>query len=98
MNANERIEVKELKTRLDTIEYNLIKKDKKLDKILFLLEDDDRSEAKGLISKVIKIQDNVLELELFKRRQTRVWNAIKGIAIALLTTMGGVYVKNNYNG
>jgi hypothetical protein len=97
MTAREKVEVRHLKDRFDTMEDKLEDTSSKIDRILMYLEDDSHSEAKGLVTRVIDLEKDNAEFKISHKKANKVAAIIQKIAVALAITFGGMYIKSRWD-
>jgi hypothetical protein len=83
MNGKERIEIKEVLEKIKEVEAYNMKLYYRLEKVLGMLEDDPKSNSKGLISKVNDLDVQVEKLIVMN-------TAIKRVSVFVITVVGGL--------
>lgn len=83
MNAKESKSINELLKKIDKIEQHNVKLYYRMEKILGMLEDDSKSNTKGLISKVNDLDEQVEKLIVMN-------TAIKRVSVFLITIIGSI--------
>lgn len=83
MNAKEQKTINELLKKIDKIEQHNVKLYYRMEKVLGMLEDDSKSNTKGLISKVNDLDEQVEKLIVMN-------TAIKRVSVFLITIIGSI--------
>lgn len=83
MNGKERIEIKEVLEKIKEVEAYNMKLYYRLEKVLGMLEDDPKSNSKGVISKVNDLDAQVEKLIVMN-------TAIKRVSVFVITVLGGL--------
>lgn len=85
MNAKESKSINELFNKVEKIEQHNLKLYYRMEKVLGMLEDDSKSNTRGLISKVNDLDEQVEKLIIMN-------SAIKRASVFLITILGSVAV------
>lgn len=84
-------------TDRDNINKEFAKVNASLSRVLYILEDDSRTQNMGLVGRTAKIEQRLDKLELEKKiifAKASVWGAIGAIAVGLFATVVNFVVVN----
>lgn len=90
MNAQDRVKINEFDNKLDLLDQEQRKLAKKVDRILDVLQDDQYSTDKGLITEVNRLNDEVEKLLYVNTAIKKFFWWIMGIVAAILTVIGKI--------